>query len=129
MSCLFCTTLSNLLCFPVHPIFRFRTFSKYCRKKDSPCKPVDCHKQKQCRNLSQPPKHTARVLPARQINVIILYFIVFHLFFLKNGYKKNGRWGNANRSLHNQLYSSLTLFLSNNHNITFVPVYRYLFAI
>ena len=48
---------------------------------------------------------------------------------VKNGYKKNGRWGNANRSLHNQLYSSLTLFLSNNHNITFVPVYRYLFAI
>ena len=43
--------------------------------------------------------------------------------------QKNGRWGNANRSLHNQLYSSLTLFLSNNHNITFVPVYRYLFAI
>jgi len=26
---------------------------------------------------------------------------------VKNGYKKNGRWGNANRSLHNQLYSSL----------------------
>lgn len=90
---------------------------------------IAINKSNVCRNLSQPPKHTARVLPARPINVIILYFIVFHLFFLKNGYKKNGRWGNANRSLHNQLYSSLTLFLSNNHNITFVPVYRYLFAI
>ena len=53
----------------------------------------------------------------------------FLLRLLKMGTKKNGRWGNANRSLHNQLYSSLTLFLSNNHNITFVPVYRYLFAI
>ena len=90
---------------------------------------IAINKSNVCRNLSQPPKHTARVLPARPINVIILYFIVFTSLFLKNGYKKNGRWGNANRSLHNQLYSSLTLFLSNNHNITFVPVYRYLFAI
>ena len=48
--------------------------------------------------------------------------------FFMNGQALDS-FGPGRHTLDNQLYSSLTLFLSNNHNITFVPVYRYLFAI